>query len=179
VYVIHHKIPYTLGIVFLLPEYSVVDVLKALLTQVEALNLHIRGLYLDKGFCGKDVITFLEDKPYETITDYMFYANKPEAYAASLAVVRTYEKRHGERRAVWLLYVLVNVSTKDPKVIRARYRSRFGIEASYRCMRQTHAMTTSRNPAFRFFLLGVAFLITNLWSVLRWRYCQRPCRGGV
>ena len=45
-------------------------------------------------------------------------------------------------------------------------------------MRQTHAVTTSRNPAVRFFLLGVAFLITNLWSVLRWRYCQRPRRGG-
>ena len=39
-------------------------------------------------------------------------------------------------------------------------------------------MTTSRNPALRFFLLGVAFLITNLWSALRWRYCQRPQRGG-
>ena len=201
VYVIHHKIPYTLGIVFLLPEYSVVDVLEALLRQVEGLKLRIRGLCLDKGFCGKEVITFLKDKSYETIiacpirgrqngtrslckgrksriADYTFYANKPEAYTASIAVVRTYEKRHGKRRAVWLLYVLVNVSTEDPTVIRTRYRSRFGIEASYRCMRQTHALTTSRNPAFRFFLLGVAFLILNLWSVLRWRYCQKPQRGG-
>jgi hypothetical protein len=201
VYVIHHKIPYTLGIVFLLPEYSVVDVLEALLRQVEGLKLRIRGLCLDKGFCGKEVITFLKDKPYETIiacpirgrqngtrslckgrkshsANYTFYANKPEAYTASIAVVRTYEKRHGKRRAVWLLYVLVNVLTEDPTVIRTRYRSRFGIEASYRCMRQTHAITTSRNPAFRFFLLGVAFLILNLWSVLRWRYCQRPQRGG-
>jgi hypothetical protein len=112
------------------------------------------------------------------VQDYTFYANKPEAYTASLAVVRTYEKRHGKRRAVWLLYLLVNVSTKNPKAIRARYRGRFGIEASYRCMRQTHALTTSHNPAFRFFLLGVAFLITNLWSILRWRYCQRPRRGA-
>jgi hypothetical protein len=201
VYVIHHQIPYTLGIVFLLPEYSVLDVLKALLVQVEALKLRIRGLCLDKGFCCQDVITFLKDKPYETIiacpirgkkggtralcngrksyfTDYTFYPGKPNAYTASLAVVRTYEKRHGKRRAVWLLYVLVNVKTKNSQVIRARYRARFGIETGYRCMRQTHAMTTSRNPALRFFLLGVAFLITNLWSVLRWRYCQRPRQGG-
>ncbi len=120
VYVIHHKIPYTLGIVFLLPEYSVVDVLEALLRQVEGLKLRIRGLCLDKGFCGKEVITFLKDKPYETIiacpirgrqngtrslckgrksriADYTFYANKPEAYIASIAVVRTYEKRHFAR----------------------------------------------------------------------------------
>jgi putative transposase len=201
VYVIHHQIAYTLGMVFLLPEYSVLDVLKALLVQVEALQLQIRGLCLDKGFCCQEVITFLKEKPYETIiacpirgkkggtrslckgrksyfADYTFNAGKPEAYTASLAVVRTYEKRHGKRRAVWLLYAILNVKTKNPQAIRARYRSRFGIETGYRCMRQTHAMTTSRNPAMRFFLLGVAFLITNLWSILRWRYCQRPRRGG-
>jgi hypothetical protein len=201
VYVIDHQIPYTLGMVFLLPEYSVLDVLKSLLVQVEALKLRIRGLYLDKGFCCKDVITFMKDKTYETIiacpirgkqggtrslcigrksyfTDHTFYAGKPEAYTASLAVVRTYEKRHRKRHAVWLLYVIINVKTQNPQVIRSRYRARFGIETGYRCMRQTHAMTTSRNPALRFFLLGMAFLITNLWSALRWRYCQRPRRGG-
>jgi putative transposase len=201
VYVIHRHIPYTLGIVFLLPEYSVLDVLQALLVQVEALKLEIRGLYLDKGFCGRDVITFLKNKPYETLmacpirgkqagtrslckgrgsyfTDYTFNPGKPEAYPATLAVLRTYEKQDGKRHAVWLLYVLINVKTRNPQAIRARYRSRFGIETGYRCMRQTHAMTTSRNPAVRFFLLGVAFLIINLWIALRWRYCQKPQQGG-
>lgn len=70
------------------------------------------------------------------------------------------------------------MTTKSPQTICSRYRSRFGIETGYRCMRQTHAMTTSRNPALRFFLLGVAFLILNLWVALRWRFCQRPRRGG-
>lgn len=201
VYVVHHQIPYTLGIVFLLPEYGVLDVLQALLVQVAALKLPIRGLYLDKGFCCREVIIFLKDKPYETViacpirgkkagtralctgrgsyfTDYTFYPGKPEAYTAQVAVIRAYQKRHAQRRAVWLLYVLVNVKTRNPQAIRSRYRSRFGIETGYRCMRQTHAMTTSRNPAVRFFFLGVAFLITNLWSVLRWCYCQKPRRGG-
>jgi len=201
VYVIHHQIPYTLGIVFLLPEYSVLNVLQALLAQVNALKLEIRGLYLDKGFCSREVIAFLKDQPYETLiacpmrgkragtrslchgrgsyfTDYTFKPGQPEAYTATLAVIRTYEKQDGKRRAVWLLYVIINPKTKNPQVIRARYRARFGIEGSYRCMRQTHAITTSRNPALRFFLLGVAFLITNLWSALRWRYCQKPRRGS-
>jgi hypothetical protein len=183
--VIHHYIPYTLGIVFLLPEYSVLEVLQALLAQVEALQLRIRGLCLDKGFCCREVITFLKDKAYETLiacpirgkkagtrslckgrasyfTDYTFYPGKTEAYQAPMAVIRAYEKRHGKRRTVWLLYVLINVKTRNPQAIRTRYRSRFGIETGYRCMRQSHAMTTSRNPALRFFLLGVAFLITNL-----------------
>ena len=175
--------------------------LEALLHQIQSLELRIRGLYLDKGFCVQPVITFLDGKSYEAIiacpirgrtggtrllckgrksyfTEYTFYAGKPKAYTVPLAVVRTYEQRHGKRSAVWLLYVILNSATKNPQTIRARYRSRFGIESSYRCMRQTHAMTTSRNPALRFFLLALAFLITNLWSVLRWRFCQIPRRGG-
>lgn len=201
VYVLHRHIPYTLGIVFMLPEYTVQEALAALLHQIQALGLRIRGLYLDKGFCTQAVIEVLKGKPYEVViacpirgrnggtralckgrksnfTEYTFYANQPKAYSAPLAVVRTYEQRHGKRRAVWLIYVVLNTSTKDPQTIRSRYRSRFGIETGYRSMRQTHAMTTSRNPALRFFLLGVAFLILNLWVVLRWRYCQRPRRGG-
>lgn len=149
VYVVHHQIPYTLGIVFILPEYSVQDVLEALLHQIQSLELRIRGLYLDKGFCSKSVIEFLKGKPYEAIVacpirgrkngtrtlckgrksyfaEYTFYAGNPKAYTARLAVVRTYEKRHGKRRAVWLLYVIVNSSTKNPQTIRSRYRSRFG-----------------------------------------------------
>jgi hypothetical protein len=201
VYVVHHQIPYTLGIVFVLPEYSIEDLLKALLHQIQALNLRIRGLYLDKGFCVQPVIEFLKGKPYEVtiacpirgrkggthalckgrksyFTEYTFYAGKPKAYTVPLAVVRTYQQRHGKRCAVWLLYVTLNCATKNPQTIRARYRSRFGIESSYRCMRQTHAMTTSRNPALRFFLLALAFLILNLWCLLRWRFCQIPRRGG-
>lgn len=200
VYVVHHQIPCTLGIVFVLPEYSIQDVLEVLLHQIQSLELRIRGLYLDKGFCVQPVITFLESKPYEVIiacpirgrkggtralchgrksyfTKHTFYAGKPKAYTVPITVVRTYAKRHGKRRAVWLLYVTLNSSTKNPQTIRARYRSRFGIEASYRCMRQTHAMTTSRNPALRFFLLALAFLIINLWCMLRWRFCQIPRRG--
>jgi putative transposase len=201
IYVVHHQIPYTLGIVFMLPEYSVQAIVEALLHQIQSLDLQIKGLYLDKGFCSKSVIEFLKDKPYEVIiacpirgrkngtrtlckgrksyfAEYTFYAGNPKAYTAHLAVVRTYEKRHGKHRAVWLLYVVINGSTENPQTIRTRYRSRFGIEASYRCMRKTHAMTTSRNPALRFFLLAIAFLITNLWSVFRWRFCQIPKRGG-
>jgi hypothetical protein len=201
VYVVHHQTPCTLGVVFILPEYSVQDVLEALLHQIQSLELRIRGLYLDKGFCVQPVIAFLKGKPYEVIiacpirgrkggthalckgqksyfTEYTFYAGKPKAYSAPLAVVRTYEQRHGKRRAVWLLYVILNNSTRNPQIIRARYHSRFGIESSYRCMRQTHAMTTSRNPALRFFLLALAFLILNLWCLLRWRFCQIPRQGG-
>lgn len=67
IYVIHHQIPYTLGIVFVLPEYSVLEILEALLHQIQTLGLHFKSLCLDKGFCNQSVTTFLEGKPYEVI----------------------------------------------------------------------------------------------------------------
>ena len=102
VYVVHNQIPCTLGIVFVLPEYSISDVLKALLHQIQSLELRIRGIYLDKGFCVEPVIEFLKGKPYEVIiacpirgrkggtralcqgrksyfTEYTFYAGKPNS----------------------------------------------------------------------------------------------------
>jgi IS4 transposase len=44
-------------------------------------------------------------------------------------------------------------------------------------MRTTHAKTTSRNAALRFFLIALAFILVNVWIVLRWRFCQVPRRG--
>jgi putative transposase len=201
VYVVHRHIPYTLGIVFVLPEYGLDQLIATLLQRIQALELRIRRLYLDKGFCTPSVIAYFKTKPYEVIiacpirgkkggtralckgrksyfTTYTFHAGKPQAYSVTLAVVRTYQHSRGKRRAAWLLYVVVNCSTRDPLAIGHRYRFRFGIETGYRCMRQTHAITTSRNPVLRFFFLAVAFLIVNLWISLRWRFCQRPRRGG-
>lgn len=95
-------------------------------------------IYLDKGFCVEPVIEFLKGKPYEVIiacpirgqkggtralchgqkscfTAHTFYAGKPKAYTAPITVVRTYAKRHGKRRAGWLLYVTLNSSTRTRK----------------------------------------------------------------
>ncbi len=60
----------------------------------------------------------------------------------------------------------------NPKNIRNLYRKRFGIESSYRCMRQVRAWTTSRNGALRFLLMSLAFILINLWLELRHHFCQ-------
>ena len=48
-----------------------------------------------------------------------------------------------------------------------RYRRRFGIESTYRQLEPLRARTTSRNPALRFFLLGLGFLLLTIWVMLR------------
>ena len=86
-------------------------------------------------------------------------------------------RRRQRRKARWLVYVLINVDLR-PDQVRQRYRSRFGVETSYRCMRTTHAKTASRNAALRFFLIALAFILLNVWVALRWRFCQMPRHGG-
>ena len=56
--------------------------------------------------------------------------------------------------------------------------SRFGIETSYRCEGQVRGWTTAKNPAYRFVLLALAFVLLNVWIHLRWRFTQVPRRGG-
>ena len=47
------------------------------------------------------------------------------------------------------------------------YRQRFGIEASYRQMNQVRTRTASRNPVIRLLLVGLAFVIFNLYIANR------------
>jgi len=65
----------------------------------------------------------------------------------------------------------------SPKVVMRRYRRRFGIECDYRQMRQMRVVSSSRNPAMKFFFLGLSFVLLNLWARLRWQLFRRVGRG--
>ena len=94
-----------------------------------------------------------------------------------MAVVATLTPNKEKRlRRKWLLFVLIGLDWM-PKTVYRRYRSRFGIETSYRILRRVRVKTTSRNPALRFFLLGFALLLVNIWAFLRWFVARIPGRG--
>jgi IS4 transposase len=57
------------------------------------------------------------------------------------------------------------------------YRRRFGIESSCRCAGQVRGWTTSPNPAYRFVLIALSFVLLNVWVHLRWPCTQVPRRG--
>lgn len=202
-YHIHEKVPITLAVTFVRPEDTTLEVLQRLLTRARGLGLQWKCLYLDKGFCCTPIIRFLEQRDHSSIlacpirgkkggtrglcqgrksyiTSHTFSSTKYGKCTATVAVVRTFDtsaRRRRRRKARWLVYVLVNVTLR-PDQVRQRYRSRFGVETSYRCMRCTHATTTSRNAALRFFLIALALILVNVWITLRWRFCQIPRRGG-
>ena len=74
--------------------------------------------------------------------------------------------KSGKYRTKWLAYVSLSLNWSPAKCFQ-HYRRRFGIESSYRQLRQVRARTTSRNPALRFLLLGLALVLLNCWTALR------------
>ncbi len=80
-------------------------------------------------------------------------------------------RRDGKRVQQKLLFAAWRVSG-SPQEIRTLYRKRFGIEASYRQLRQARIYTCTRNPRLRLVFIAVALVLRNLWV---WIHGERLC----
>lgn len=58
------------------------------------------------------------------------------------------------------------------------YRRRFGIEASYRQLRQAKARTATRSALVRLLYVGLALLLRNVWVWVHEEYLAQRRRGG-
>ena len=84
-------------------------------------------------------------------------------------------KRHGR----WaLVYASWGVEGRSCMWVRETYRTRFGIESSYRQMNQARGRTTSRRPELRLLYVGLALLLRNEWVWLHFEVLSSPRRGG-
>jgi putative transposase len=83
--------------------------------------------------------------------------------------------KHGRER---LVYAYWGFTPPAPAVVSEVYRTRFGIETSYRQMNQGRARTCTRNPAVRLLLVGVALVLRNLWVWLHWQVLAGRQRGA-
>ena len=81
------------------------------------------------------------------------------------------------QREAWL-YATWGVRHRPLSWIREAYRSRFGIEASYRQVHQAKIKTSSRNPVLRLLFAGVALVLRNVWVWLHAEVVAQPRRGG-
>lgn len=62
--------------------------------------------------------------------------------------------------------------------VKETYRSRFGIETSYRQMHQARIRTCTRDPLLRLLYVGVALVLRNVWVWLHWQVLSNRRRGG-
>jgi putative transposase len=88
---------------------------------------------------------------------------------------RGHRGRH-QREA--LLYATWGLTHRPLSWIRVTYRSRFGIEASYRQSHQARIRTSSRKPALRLLFMGVALVLRNVWVWLHAEVMAQPQRGA-
>jgi Transposase DDE domain len=186
---VHHRHRFTVGLLALTGGERPHEVVAALLGQVEARGLRLRGVVLDSGFDSGEVLLLLQRRGL--------------SYTVPL---QRKGKQNNRRNAVWALevgsvtrvewrtdktnkpvstqaVVLRRPAEKDKKVYafggwgpdqaqaqlrRARlarrwYRKRFGIETSYRQMNECKARTTKKDVRYRLLLVGLALLLRQVW----------------
>ncbi len=193
--VIRQRMQITLAVVFVHPDDDLVSVLQKLLKIVRPRGLRIGCLYADKQFCTIPILRYLKTQTqlsaiiaaprkgkaggvnalchgrHSYWTEHTFVGKAYGELTVPLAVVRAFKEEHGKKTATWLVYATLRVNA-SLRQVRQSYRRRFGIDTKYRCMEQVRARTTSKNPALRFFLMGLALVLVNIWIALQWTYCR-------
>lgn len=199
-YMIYKDQRVTLALTFVRKDDTMPAILRRLFKRLDALQLQVKKLYLDKGFYSIGVIRLLKERGTPFILPAVSHKNKGVAklfvgrasYTTSytmrnqklgseevdVALARKYSKgRYRRQRSKWFAYVTYRVRT-HPLQIFQFYRRRFGIESSYRQMNRVRARTSSTNPALRLLYVGIAFLLLNAWVRLKQLYACDWHRDG-
>ena len=190
--VVVHGYRYTLAVTWVRRHESTVVALRRLLARIRELELKIRCLLLDRAFFNVPVVEFLKGEDLAFLMPAMFRGRKPRkgrpatglhrikqlaagwhfhtlknkkrAVTIKICVAyRTHKNRKDGRRVQQKLLFGAWRVGGSPTEIRTRYRKRFGIESSYRQMRQARIYTCTRDPHLRLTFVAVALLLRNLW----------------
>lgn len=189
--IVHDHQRYVLALRFVEKGESMKTIVAWLLNRLKSMGISIRCAYFDKGFCSVPVFKTLQRRKLRFIipipvrgksggvrtlfkstsrkTTYTFNSPKHGELKVNAVVVKKYSKGHYQRKgARWFAYAVDRLpKSVEPHQVFEMYRQRFGIETSYRQMNQVRARTTSRNPIVRLLLVGLAFIIFNLYIATR------------
>ena len=195
---------YTVALTWVRRHESMVLVLRRLLARTREIGLKIKRVLVDRAFFNVPVVEFLqaENLPFlmpvvirgrapkkgRKLTGLRWIKRQPAGWyphtmksgkrQVSVPVAVSY-RRHRNRKdgrqarqkllfAAWRVY-------GSPTAIREHYRLRFGIEASFRQMRQARVYTCTRSPHLRLFFLALALILRNLWV---WIHQTRLAEGA-
>lgn len=190
--IVHSRRRYVVALRFVEAGDKMAKIVRWLLDRLKHLKIKVRRVYLDKGFCSVDVFRALDRRHLAYVvpipvrgksggvrklftgrasywTTYTLASATAGRYTVQAVSVRRYcngrYRRHGVK---WFAYAVAGLPAGTaPRQVFELYRQRFGIETSYRQMNQVRARTTSRNPALRLLLVGLAFILVNLYVALR------------
>ena len=197
--IVHSKRRYVVALIFIEADEKMVEAVRRLLDRVKSLGIQVRRVYLDKGFCAIEVFRTLDRRGLAYVvplpvrgksggvrrlfvgqasywTPYTLSSPEKGTYTVQAASVRRYCKgRYGRHGVKWFAYAVAGLPPgMSPRQVFELYRQRFGIETSYRQMNDVRARTTTRNPVVRLLLVGLAFILVNLYVTLRDSLMTRP-----
>ena len=124
---------------------------------------------------------------YSHWDEYTMKSEKDGELTFAVAVVRQNSKQSRSKRKrippTTLAYAVVGKRVRNCSrkrcvtAIAALYRSRFGVESSYRQMNQARLRTSSRLPELRLLAVGLSLLLRNLWALLGWVSLAQKGKG--
>lgn len=182
---------YVVALRFIEYGQEMAEIVRWLIKRLKSFKFRIRRVFLDKGFCSKPVFKVLSQHKLSFVTPipvrgksggvrslfqgksrkttYTFNSPKHGHYTVQAVVVKRYSKgRYGRHKSKWFAYAVAGLPAEIlPAQVFELYRQRFGIESSYRQMNQVRARTSTRNPVIRLLLLGLAFVLFNLYVAVR------------
>jgi hypothetical protein len=195
---------YTLALTWVRRHESMVRVLRRLVDRIREIGLKIRRVLLDRAFFNVPVVHFLKQEGLPFLMPVMFRGRRPKKgrkltglhwikrqgagwyshtmknkkQQATVSICVGYRRhrnrKDGKQRRQKLLFAAWRVHG-SPTEIRERYRLRFGIETSYRQMRQARIYTCTRDPHLRLFFVAVGLILRNIWV---WIHQTRLAEGG-
>ncbi len=193
---------WTIAMTHVKPGDKLEDVLARLLNRVEEAKIPVKMVLVDREFYAANVIAVLQSRNLPFLMPAIrrgeldgvhgptgtrrffepgmqgFFEHEWTARGKSngqrvKVQMACVPRRPGDRRKTPLVYAFDGLSSRHLLWYRETYRKRFGIETSYRQLGEGLAQTTTKSPAWRMLLVGVALLMRNLWV---WR--NQPIRPG-
>jgi hypothetical protein len=199
---VHHRHRFTVGLVALTGGEKPHEIVAALLAQLTARGLPLRGVVLDSGFDSGETLLLLQERQLSYTVPLRRKGNsnnrRNALWQLQVGTVTQAEWRTDQtnRPVSTQVVVLRRPTEKDKKVYafggwdakqarstaqRARlakrwYRKRFGIETSYRQMNECKMKTTKKDVRYRLLLIGLALLLRQVWV---WLTAQVACDRGL
>jgi putative transposase len=184
------------------------QVVRRLLRSAAHAGVRPRYLLLDRGFCSVAVIRYLQAArrpflmplplrgrtadhpagpsgsrvfayaPRSGWAEYTLTSGRRTATVRVAVKCRNFAGQWGRCGRQRLAYAFWGLAPRSVEWVRQIYRTRFGIETSYRQMNQARIHTCTRNPDVRLLFVGVALVLRNLWVWFHHRVLATPRRGG-
>lgn len=206
-YVVFHGQRFTVALTPVERGEKMKDVVQRLLALARKASIRPGLLLLDRGFYSIDVIRYLQRARVPFLMPAVARGRKPKSGepAKGIRAFQAWKRRgwgrhtlvagkdkatvsicvhcgnhRGRRkkrgRYAWV-YAYWGIKPGSSRWIADTYRSRFGIETSYRQLREARIKTCTRSPLVRLFFVALALVLRNVWVWLHWELLSSPRRG--